>query len=211
MALTVALAIGSKHVLRVRTNGRLQHFMNPSNFGIAIVLITYQWTGVLPWSFTIDIHGVWDWLVPLAIVTLGMRLNILFTGRIPSIVSWVGSFVLLSVVRSWLRNTPLWADLVVLTGIPMVLFSFYMITDPQTSPSRLRSQIIFGAAIAFAYHALLLLNVQYMMFYSVTIVCAARGICLILASMRAPVLSAGQVVAPFGSQIPEPEKAIRPD
>ncbi len=38
MALTVALAIGSKHVLRVRVNGRLQHFMNPSNFGIAIVL-----------------------------------------------------------------------------------------------------------------------------------------------------------------------------
>ena len=209
MALTVALAIGSKHVFRVRTNGRLQHFMNPSNFGIAIVLITYQWTGVLPWAFTVDIHGVWDWLVPLAIVTLGMRLNILFTGRIPSIVTWVGSFVLLSVVRSWFRNTPLWADLVVLTGIPMVLFTFYMITDPQTSPSRLRSQIIFGAAIAFTYHALLLLNVQYMMFYSVTIVCAARGVCLLLASMRAPVLSAGQ--ASTRDWEPQPVKVVVPE
>jgi Na+-translocating ferredoxin:NAD+ oxidoreductase RnfD subunit len=151
------------------------------------VLITYQWTGVLPWSFTIDIHGVWDWLVPLAIVMLGTRLNILFTGRVPSIVSWISSFVLLGVVRSWFLNTPLWADLVVLTGIPMVLFTFYMITDPQTSPSRLRSQIFFGAAIAFTYHALLLLHVQYMMFYSVTIVCAARGLCLFLVSVRSPV------------------------
>lgn len=189
-ALTVALAIGSKHVLRVRTNGRLQHFMNPSNFGIAIVLIVYQWTGVLPWAFTVDIHGVWDWLVPLAIVMLGMRLNILFTGRIPSIVSWVGCFVLLSVIRSWFLDTPVWAELVVLTGIPMVLFTFYMITDPQTSPSRFRSQIVFGTAIAVTYHALLLLHVQYMMFYSVTVVCAARGVCLFLASMRSPVPSA---------------------
>ncbi len=45
-----------------------------------------------------------------------------------------------------------------LTGIPMVLFTFYMITDPQTSPSRLRSQIFFGASIAFAYYALLTLT-----------------------------------------------------
>jgi len=140
---------------------------------------------------------------------LGMRLNILFTGRIPSIVTWVGSFVLLSVVRSWFRNTPLWADLVVLTGIPMVLFTFYMITDPQTSPSRLRSQIIFGAAIAFTYHALLLLNVQYMMFYSVTIVCAARGVCLLLVSMRAPVLAAGQ--ASTTDWEPQPVKVVAPE
>src|SRR6185436_19658168 len=68
MALTVALAIGSKYVLRVCNNGRLQHFMNPSNFAIAIVLIAYQWTGVLPWGFTVDLHGAADWIVPLVIV-----------------------------------------------------------------------------------------------------------------------------------------------
>src|SRR5262245_17475397 len=107
MALTVALAIGSKHVLRVRTNGRLQHFMNPSNFGIAIVLIVYQWTGVLPWNFTIDIYNPWDWLVPLAIVMLGTRLNLLFTGRIPSVLAWLGTFVLIGVARSFIRGTPL--------------------------------------------------------------------------------------------------------
>ena len=186
MALTVALAIGSKHVFRVRTNGRLQHFMNPSNFGIAIVLIVYQWTGVLPWNFTIDSHNPWDWLVPLAIVMLGTRLNLLFTGRTPSILAWLGTFIILGVARSFIRGTPLPAELVVLTGIPMVLFTFYMITDPQTSPSRFRSQIIFGCSIAFAYYVLLSLHVQYMMFYSVTIVCASRGVCLWLASLREP-------------------------
>jgi hypothetical protein len=186
MALTVALAIGSKYVLRVRQNGRLQHFMNPSNFGIAAVLVAYQWTGVLPWSFTIDIHGVWDVLLPLIIVALGIRLNLLFTGRLPTVASWLGTFVVLAFGRAWLRDTPVTAELVVLTGIPMVLFTLYMITDPQTSPSRLRSQILFGAGIACAYTALLLLHVQYTMFYSVLVVCALRGLGLTALSLRAP-------------------------
>jgi Na+-translocating ferredoxin:NAD+ oxidoreductase RnfD subunit len=183
MALTVALAIGSKYVLRVRHNGRLQHFMNPSNFAIAVVLITYQWTGVLPWSFTINLHGALDWLVPLAIVGLGMRLNLLFTGRIPSVTSWLVTFVALGAGRAWLQHSAVVAELVVLTGIPMVLFTFYMITDPQTSPSRPRSQIFFGAAIAFAYSVLLMLHVQYTMFYSVTAVCTIRGLWLAGLSM----------------------------
>ncbi|MDT7777758.1 MAG: enediyne biosynthesis protein [Acidobacteriota bacterium] len=186
MALTVALALGSKYVLRVRQNGRLQHFMNPSNFGIAVVLITYQWTGVLPWSFTIDIHGVWDWLLPLIIVMLGIRLNLLFTGRLPTVASWLVAFITLAFLRSTILGRPFLAELVVLTGIPMVLFTLYMITDPQTSPSRLRSQILFGAGIAFAYSALLLLRVQYTMFYAVTAVCTIRGLCLIAVSLREP-------------------------
>jgi hypothetical protein len=198
MALAVTLAIGSKYVLRVRVNGRLQHFMNPSNFAIAVVLAAYQWTGVLPWGFTIDLYGALDWLVPLAIVALGMRLNLLFTGRIPTITSWLCTFIVLAIVRAWLLHTPVAAELVVLTGIPMVLFTFYMITDPQTSPSRLRSQIVFGAGIAFAYSVLLMLHVQYTMFYSVTAVCAIRGLCLMALSLRAPATepAAVRVAAP---------------
>jgi hypothetical protein len=195
MALSVALALGSKHVLRVRQNGRLQHFMNPSNFGIAIVLIAYQWTGVLPWAFTIDIQGVWDWLLPLIIVLLGFRLNLLFTGRLPTVGTWLGTFIVLGVIRAWILQTPIAAELVVLTGIPMVLFTLYMITDPQTSPSRLRSQILFGAGIAFAYHVLLMMHVQYMMFYSVASVCAIRGLCLFALSLREPSVERAAVPA----------------
>lgn len=186
MAFTVALALGSKYVLRVRQNGRLQHFMNPSNVGIAVVLITFQWTGVLPWSFTIDIHGVWDWLIPLIIVGLGFRLNLLFTGRLPTVFSWLITFIALGLGRAWIQQTPIVTQLVVLSGIPMVLFTFYMITDPQTSPRRLRSQIFFGAGIACMYYVLLTMHIQYMMFYSVTCVCALRGLGLFALSLRAP-------------------------
>ncbi len=224
-ALTVALALGSKYVFRVRQNGRLQHFMNPSNFGIAVVLVTYQWTGVLPWGFTIGLNGVWDWLVPLIIVALGFRLNLLFTGRLPTVAAWLGTFIVLGLGRAWFQHTPIGTQLVVLTGITNVLFTFYMITDPQTSPSRLRSQILFGSGIACTYFVLLALHIQYMMFYSVTIVCATRGLGLYVLSLRAPsaMLAAVPVVttrdwehhpikvtAPFG-QAPEPQEAVTPD
>jgi enediyne biosynthesis protein E5 len=199
MAFTVALALGSKYVFRVRQNGRLQHFMNPSNVGIAVALLVYQWTGALPWSFTIGLHGVWDWLVPLIIVLLGFRLNLLFTGRLPTIAAWLATFIAFGVVRAFLQNTPLGTQLVVLTGIPNVLFTFYMITDPQTSPGRLRSQILFGSSIAFTYFVLLTLHIQYMMFYSVTIVCAARGLCLYLANLRAPVSAAEPAAVRVGA------------
>lgn len=225
MAFTVAVALGSKYVFRVRQNGRLQHFMNPSNAGIAVVLLAYQWTGVLPWSFTINLHGVWDWLVPLIIVGLGIRLNLLFTGRLPTCAAWLGTFILLGAGRGWLQHTPLMAQLVVLTGIPNVLFTLYMITDPQTSPARLRSQILFGSGIACAYFVLLTLHIQYMMFYSVTAVCALRGLGLFALNLRVPATKAAavpvattrdwehhpiKVTAPF-VQAAEPREAITPD
>jgi Na+-translocating ferredoxin:NAD+ oxidoreductase RnfD subunit len=158
--------------------------MKASNFAMVVVLVAFQWTGVLPWGFTIDISGAWDWLLPLAIVMLGMRLNLLFTGRIPTVTAWLVTFIALGAGRALVRHTPVWAELVPLTGVAMVLFTFYMITDPQTSPSRFRSQILFGSGIAFAYSVLLLLHVQYTMFYSVTTIAALRGLGLCALSLR---------------------------
>jgi hypothetical protein len=208
MALACVLAIGSKYVLRVPQNGRLRHFMNPSNFAIAVILFAYQWTGMLPWGYTVDLHGAWDWIVPLVIVALGVRLNILFTGRIPTILSWLTTFIVLAVARAFAFQTPVIAQLIVLTGIPMVLFTLYMITDPQTSPGPLRSQIAFGSGIAVAYSILLMLHVQYTMFYSVAAVCTIRGCWLYYCDVRDRAAAAmaaiqqaavgGQTVAPQG-------------
>lgn len=187
MALAVTLAIGSKYVFRVRQRGRLQHFMNPSNFAIAVVLLCYHWTGVIPWAFTTHIGSPFDWILPLIIVGLGMRLNLLFTGRVPTIAAWLGTFIVLAFCRAWfLQGTSVIAELVPLTGIPVVLFTFYMITDPQTSPSRPMCQFLFGSGIALAYSVLLLLHVQYTIFFSVTVIAAMRGIWLTVVSLREP-------------------------
>jgi hypothetical protein len=201
LALACVLAIGSKYVLRVRQNGRLRHFMNPSNFSIAVIVAVYQWTGMLPWAYTVDLHGAWDWIVPGVIVLLGIRLNILFTGRIPTILSWLGTFIVLGVARAWAFGSPVMAQLVVLTGIPMVLFTLYMITDPMTSPGKLRSQIAFGSGIAIAYSALLMMHVQYTMFYSVAAICTIRGLWLYSVDLREQAAAKAATLQPAGAAL----------
>jgi len=186
-ALAVALAIGSKYLFRVPVNGRLMHFMNPSNFAIVVVLATFQWVGILPWAFTTNIKGWWDAGIPLVIVMLGFRLNFMFTGRLPLIGAWLTGWILQAAFRAWRMDTPLAGQLSPLTGVALVLFTLYMITDPQTSPSKKRSQIVFGAGIALAYSILFdVFHLQYTIFYAVTAVCATRGLLLYIDDKRQP-------------------------
>ena len=63
-----------------------------------------------------------------------------------------------------------------MTGVPFVLFSNYMITDPGTTPSKGRAQFMFGGSVAFVYGVLMELNVVYTLFFATAIVCAARGL-----------------------------------
>lgn len=186
-ALAVALAIGSKYLLRVPVNGRLVHFMNPSNFSIVVVLATFKWVGILPWAFTTNLKGAGDALLPLFIVMMGFRLNLMFTGRLPLIGAWLTGWVLQAGFRSWRMDTPFAGQMSPLTGVAVVLFTLYMITDPQTSPSKKRSQIIFGGGIALVYSILFdVFHLQYTLFYAVTIVCATRGLLLYIDSKREP-------------------------
>jgi hypothetical protein len=62
-----------------------------------------------------------------------------------------------------------------MTGVAFVLFTNYMITDPGTSPSKPRAQFIFGASVGLVYGTLMVFNVVYTLFFSVVIVCGARG------------------------------------
>jgi len=56
-----------------------------------------------------------------------------------------------------------------------VLFTFYMISDPGTTPSRPRDQVWFGAAVAAAYGVLQVLHVVFGLFFALAAVCLLRG------------------------------------
>lgn len=186
LAFAVAIAIGSKYIFRVRgPNGRYIHFFNPSNFGIAVTLFVFPWVSIIPYAFLTWTSGWLDVLVPCVIFLLGSRLNLLFTKRIPLILTWIVAFAGQAVVRDLFFGTPLMAGLVPMTGVAFVLFSFYMITDPMTSPSSLRGQVIFGVALAAAYAALMVEHVIFTLFYAVFFVTGGRGLVLWLESVLA--------------------------
>lgn len=176
VAFASVLAIASKTLFRAPVNGQPRHYLNPSNFGITVVLLLFPHIGIAPpYHFTENLHGPGDWVLPAIIVCTGSFLNARFTRRIPLILGWLGGFVLQAAVRSALAGTPLSAALVPMTGVAFVLYTFYMVTDPGTTPQRPARQVLFGAGVAAAYGLLVSAHVVFDLFFSLTLVCAVRG------------------------------------
>jgi Na+-translocating ferredoxin:NAD+ oxidoreductase RnfD subunit len=163
-----------------------RHFLNPSNFGIAVTLLLFPWVGIAPpYQFTENVRGVLDVILPLIIVGTGSLLNTKFTERIPLILAWLSAFFLQAVVRSLLHGTPVAAAFAPMTGLAFVLFTFYMVTDPGTTPSRRGAQILFGASVAIAYGVLVSLHVVFGLFFALAIVTTVRGVAMYMAVWRA--------------------------
>lgn len=176
MAFAAAVAIGSKYLLRVVVDGRQRHFFNPSNFGITATLLLFPWVGIAqPYMFTENLSGAGDWILPGIIVVSGSLLNTLLTRRLPLILTWLGCFALQAVLRHLVLDTPLVPCLLPMTGVAFILFTFYMVTDPATTPSSLQGQITFGAGVAAAYGLLLTAHIVFGLFFGLTAVCLVRG------------------------------------
>lgn len=176
VAFASATAIASKTLLRAPVGGQVRHFLNPSNFGITITLLVFPHIGIAPpYQFTENLHGAGDWLLPAVIVCSGTFINARFTKRLPLIAGWLGGFVLQAVVRSVLQGTPLAAGLVPMSGMAFILYSFYMVSDPGTTPQRPPLQVLFGAGVAAAYGALVAAHIVFDLFFSLTLVCVLRG------------------------------------
>ena len=198
VAFAVAVAIGSKYVFRVPLHGRRVHFMNPSNLAITTTLLLFPWVGLaMPWQFSANLSGVGDWLLPLIILCLGSILNVVFTKRIPAIVAFLAAFLVQAVVRSIWFRTPVMAPLLLTTGVEALIFTFYMLPDPATSPSRSVSQILYGSSVAILYGIMVANHVVFGLFYALTIVCACRGL-----AMLAVAIGHARVIVPIDASVP---------
>ncbi|MEV5569958.1 enediyne biosynthesis protein UnbU [Spirillospora sp. NPDC052269] len=181
----VTIGITSKYLVRVRVNGRVRHVLNPSNLGIALVLLMFPWVGIAPpYQFTEWVGGPLDWVVPALILVSGTALNAMLTRKTPLIAGWVGGFLLQAVLRAFLTDTAIVSALLPVTGVAFVLFTNYMITDPGTTPAKPRNQVLFGLATAAAYGVLVAFHVVFGLFFALVAVCALRGAGLAFLSFR---------------------------
>jgi enediyne biosynthesis protein E5 len=186
VAFAAVTAIASKHVFRAGVNGHSRHFFNPSNLGITLTLLAFPWVGIAqPYMFTTKLTGGWDWFLPALIICTGSFLNTVFTKRVPLILSWLGFFVLQAVIRHFLLGNAFLASLNPMTGVAFLLFTFYMVTDPATTPSSVRGQVAFGASVALAYGALMAMHVVFGLFFALTAVCVGRGLQMWVAGLAA--------------------------
>jgi hypothetical protein len=174
----VVAGVSAKHVLQAPINGRMRHYMNPSNFGISLVLLCFgSWVSIAPpYEFTENANGFFRIMIPLVIATAGTVINGVLTRRVPLIVGWMGGFAIQAFVRHAVWGVSLYSALGPMTGVAFVLFTNYMITDPGTTPSKGRNQFVFGGAVAFVYAVLMQFGVVYTLFFATAIVCAGRGL-----------------------------------
>jgi Na+-translocating ferredoxin:NAD+ oxidoreductase RnfD subunit len=171
------VAIGSKAIFRAPIGNGRRHFFNPSNIGIAATLLLFPWVGIAPpYQFTENLGGIAHWILPCIFILTGSFLNARFTRRMPLIIAWVSGFAVQALIRNLAFGTSWIGGLVPMAGVAFLLFTFYMITDPGTTPTKPLNQIAFGVGIALAYSVLLILHVAFGLFFALIIVCTLRGV-----------------------------------
>ena len=178
VAFATAVAIASKTLFRAPFGSRdpprlqpveLRHHRNAPSVPRTVGLM-------MPWQFTEELSGFLDWGLLGLIFCLGSFINGRFTKRLPLIAAWLGVFVLQAALRSRLFQTSFPASLAPMTGIAFMLFTFYMVPDPATTPTSRWAQAAFGGSVAGVYGVLMALHVVFALFIALTLVCAAHGV-----------------------------------
>ncbi|MFK7973104.1 MAG: RnfABCDGE type electron transport complex subunit D [Bacteroidia bacterium] len=151
MTLSLAgfLAIASKFLIRF--NGK--HIFNPANFGIVgAILITGLIHFVSEGSFVPDAWvspGQWgdDTIYLFVLGALG-AIVLLKVGRIETSIAFLGTFGLLVFARDILyQGWPMDHFFKTMTNGSLLLFTFFMITDPMTTPNARKPRIVWAILI----------------------------------------------------------------
>jgi len=131
------LAVGSKYVLR--WDGK--HIFNPANFGLVIVSLLFASAWISP--------GQWGSAPIFAILLLG--LGGVVTGKAKR---WDVSLALLFSYAALLFGRALWLGdplaipLHQLQSGALLIFAFFMISDPKTTPDTRVGRVLFAALVA---------------------------------------------------------------
>jgi hypothetical protein len=190
-----AAGITSKVIFTAPVGKGHRHFMNPSNFGLAVSFLFLADITALafPYQFTAELSGYGDWLLPCIVIVTGSVLNTFFTKRIPLVLGWLGAFALQAVVRHLAFGSELLPSLAPMTGMAYLLFTFYMVPDPGTTPTKPVRQLWFGASVGALYGVLVAFHIVFAPFYALCLVCGVRGVALHVAhslAARAPATAA---------------------
>jgi enediyne biosynthesis protein E5 len=139
----VMLALGSKYLFRSSSNGK--HFFNPSNFGIVVLSLFSQkvWTSPGLWGEE-TLLILWLAALGFVVVTRSRRADI----------SLAFLFFYLTILGGrviYLGQPPaVWSHQ--WQSGSLLLFTFFMISDPRSTPDHRISRIFFAAMVAvFTY------------------------------------------------------------
>jgi Na+-transporting NADH:ubiquinone oxidoreductase subunit NqrB len=135
-ALAAAIGIGGKFIFRIRG----KHLWNPAALGIFVLLQTgHAWVS----------PGQWGTSSFIAALVLSRA------ARLDTALAFLGTHLALLLARAaWLGDPPAIPLHQVQNGA-LLLFAFFMITDPRTTPDARPARILFAAVVAGLAHWLI--------------------------------------------------------
>jgi Na+-transporting NADH:ubiquinone oxidoreductase subunit NqrB len=136
-ALAGVIAIGSKFTLRAGS----KHLFNPANLGIVVLLAANdrvwvspgQWGSVALFAFLMACLGT-------LVVTRASRADVTLT--------FLAAYAALVFGRAWWVGDPMTIPLHRLQSGALLLFAFFMISDPKTTPDSRAGRVLFAIAVA---------------------------------------------------------------
>jgi len=136
-ALAAALAIGSKFCLRVRG----AHVFNPTAIAIALLVTAFDGAWVSP--------GQWGSTALAGLLFAGLGLTVLTRARrLDTLLAFLGAWSAALLARAAWYGDPLAVAVHQLANGALLLFAFFMITDPRTTPGTRAGRILFACAVA---------------------------------------------------------------
>lgn len=132
-------AIAGKFLLRV--NGK--HLFNPANFGLVAMMLA---TGGAVWVSP----GQWGNVAFFAfLMVCAGGLVVMRAARSDVTLAFIASYLALVIGRSLWLGEPLAIPLHRLQSGALLLFTFFMISDPRTTPDSRAGRIVFAALVAW--------------------------------------------------------------
>ena len=143
LALAGVIAIGSKFILRV--NGK--HIWNPAGFAIVVLLLIAPDAWISP--------GQWGSAAWFAALVCFLAILVLRAARRSDVaLFFLGSHALLLFGRALWLGDPWIIPLHQLQSGSLLIFSFFMISDPRTTPDSRAGRLLFAVAVALLGHYL---------------------------------------------------------
>ncbi len=135
--LAAFLAVASKFVLRVRG----KHIFNPANLGLAasFLLTTHAWSSPSQWGESAGLLA-WIAVLGLAVAHRSFRSDVSL--------AFLASWVALKAGRVLYLGQRPEVLLHQLNVGSLILFTFFMISDPKTTPDRRAARVLFAACVA---------------------------------------------------------------
>ena len=136
--LAAVVTIGAKFVIRYRG----KHIFNPTNGGIVAMLLVTDQVWVSP--------GQWGSVALFAFLMAclgGLVVN--RAARSDVTYAFVACYCALLFGRSWYLGEPIAIPLHRLESGALLLFTFFMISDPKTTPDSRAGRVLFAALVAF--------------------------------------------------------------